>query len=85
VRARYDSIRGPIAVSWKREKGHFDLTVTVPANTTAKVVLPTDDSAAITESGKPLSQTHDVTLLDTKDGGALLSVGSGTYRFRSPL
>ena len=85
VKARYDSIRGPIAVSWRREAGHFDLTVTIPANTTAKVVLPATDSAALTESGKPLTDTSDARLTGAGDGKAIVSLGSGTYRFRSPL
>ena len=85
VNAGYDSIRGPIAVSWKRDDNHFfNLTVTIPANTTAKVVLPTTDAGAITESDRPLAQVADIKHLGTEDGAAILSIGSGTYRFRSP-
>jgi alpha-L-rhamnosidase len=83
VKARYDSIRGPIAVSWKRVDGHFDLTVSIPANTTAQVVLPTVDANGITESDRPLSQAGDVTRLGTEEGAAVFAIGSGTYRFRS--
>ncbi|MFZ5830472.1 MAG: family 78 glycoside hydrolase catalytic domain, partial [Planctomycetota bacterium] len=85
VKASYDSIRGPIAVDWKLENGHFDLQVTIPANTSAKVVLPTGDSSSITESGKPLAKAREVRMVDAEGGEAVLSIGSGTYRFRSAL
>jgi alpha-L-rhamnosidase len=84
VKARYDSIRGPISVSWKRESGHFHLTVTIPANTTARVAIPSKDAAAITESGQPVTDARGVKLVNVADGKAMLSIGSGTYRFRSP-
>jgi alpha-L-rhamnosidase len=36
----YDSIRGPIETHWKREGNKVHLKVSIPANTTAKVRLP---------------------------------------------
>jgi alpha-L-rhamnosidase len=41
AKGSYHSIRGTIASSWKLEAGKFTLSVTIPANTTATVVLPT--------------------------------------------
>jgi alpha-L-rhamnosidase len=40
VEARYESGHGPIAVRWDRKEGKFTLKVTIPANTTATVVVP---------------------------------------------
>jgi alpha-L-rhamnosidase len=40
VDATYHSIRGPIQVAWKIEDGLFRLTVQVPCNTSATVILP---------------------------------------------
>ena len=37
VKAHYDSIHGRIATSWKLSSNHFELDVTIPANTTARV------------------------------------------------
>ncbi len=85
VEARYDSIRGPIAVSWKRGAEAFDCEVTIPCNTKALVVLPTTKAGGITESGKPTAEAEGVVLLPAKSGTAMLAVGSGTYRFRCPL
>ena len=44
VRARYDSIHGPIATEWRTEDGKFTLSVAIPANTMATVCLPADNA-----------------------------------------
>jgi alpha-L-rhamnosidase len=41
AKGSYNSIKGEIAVSWKIENETFSLSVTIPANTTATIVLPT--------------------------------------------
>jgi alpha-L-rhamnosidase len=81
VRAHYDSIHGRIASAWKLEGGHFDLDVTIPANTTATVYLPARDVGSITESGKDLAQAQGVKFLRTEGDRAVLAVESGAYRF----
>lgn len=43
VRARYQSIRGEIVSNWQREGDRFTLHVTIPANTTARVLMPGRD------------------------------------------
>lgn len=40
VEATYQSVHGPIAVRWDRRDGKFKLKVTIPANTTATIYLP---------------------------------------------
>ncbi|HSU52552.1 MAG TPA: alpha-L-rhamnosidase C-terminal domain-containing protein, partial [Candidatus Dormibacteraeota bacterium] len=81
VRAHYDSIRGRIAVSWKKEGNRFELDVTIPANTTATVRVPTSDSTSITESGKALKNADGAKLIRQEADAALLEIGSGTYHF----
>lgn len=81
VRASYDSIRGTIRSEWKLSDGNFELNVSIPANTTATVYLPTDDSDSITESGESLSLSKHVRVLRTEDRVAVLSVPSGDYQF----
>jgi alpha-L-rhamnosidase len=46
VEARYESIHGPIAVRWDRKDGKFVLKLTIPANTTATVFMPSHDRSA---------------------------------------
>jgi alpha-L-rhamnosidase len=56
VKARYDSVRGPISVEWKKENGGLSLTVSVPWNTSATVKLP--GSTQITVNGKPTEMSN---------------------------
>ncbi len=41
----YDSLRGQIVSDWRRDESGFTLKVTIPANTTATVYVPAQDSA----------------------------------------
>ena len=63
VKASYGSIHGRIATQWKTADGKLAVIVSIPANTTATVVLPTTDPAAVTENGKPLEQAEGVKVL----------------------
>jgi alpha-L-rhamnosidase len=79
--ADYDSIRGRIASAWRLGDDAFNLDVTIPANTTATVVLPATTAAAISESGRPIAEVRHVTLSRIENNRAWLEVESGTYRF----
>jgi len=75
VRGEYDSVYGKIVSEWKAEPGRpFHLEVTIPPNTTAKVVLPATETQTVILDGKA-TQTH-------LDGGTqVVEVGSGKYTF----
>ena len=77
----YCSIRGPIKTDWKQHAGNVRFQATLPANTTAEVVLPAASAADITESGHPLDKAPGVSFLRQEGTNVVLSVGSGTYRF----
>jgi alpha-L-rhamnosidase len=81
ARASYDSARGRILSDWKLKDGKFQLTVEVPANTTATVWLPACDAAAVKESGKPVEKAAAVKFLRVEAGRPVYEVGSGTYHF----
>jgi alpha-L-rhamnosidase len=81
AKTRFDSIHGTIATDWKREGKRVELTLVVPANTTATVWLPATDVSTVTESGRPASQAEGVKFLQAADGLASFEVGSGTYKF----
>ncbi|MDR1372029.1 MAG: family 78 glycoside hydrolase catalytic domain [Dysgonamonadaceae bacterium] len=51
AKGNYHSINGDIEVSWTNESGRFAMDLTVPANTTATVVLP-DGTKKEVKSGK---------------------------------
>ena len=83
--ASYDSVRGRIVSDWRIADGRLDLKVTIPANTTATVYVPTSDYAAIKEAGKPVADAVGVRFLRMEDGRTLFEVGSGSYHFTTPL
>ena len=93
AKARYDSIRGPIATAWKVKVDHEEgrrtetmtLDVTIPANTTATVYLPTANAARIEEGGRSVMEAKAVKFVGTEDENAIFQIGSGKYKFVSPL
>jgi alpha-L-rhamnosidase len=90
VKAMYDSIRGPIATAWRilpepRPNGEFRLYVTIPANTTATVYVPTRDADSVMEGRKHAAQAQGVRFIGMRYNNAVYEIGSGTYHFVSPL
>ena len=75
------TVAGPAGVSWQRRGGGVTLTLGVPANASALVQLPTTDPASAREGGQPVALAPGVTVLPPGSGRAVLSVGSGNYRF----
>ena len=57
--------------------------MTIPANTTATVLIPARAIDAVAESGKPLAQGGSVKLLRLAGGRAVLEVAPGRYNFES--
>ncbi|MFH1006247.1 MAG: family 78 glycoside hydrolase catalytic domain [Candidatus Latescibacterota bacterium] len=84
ARGAYDSIRGTIAVDWQHNGGQLALRVTIPANTTATVYVPTTEPAKVLESGNPAGDVQGVTPLGARNGVARYQVGSGNYVFSAP-
>ena len=85
ARGRYDSVRGRIAIDWKREGEKFSLDVTVPANTTASVHVAASDAANVTEGGQPANKAEGVKFIRADGGDALYEVVSGRYKFESSI
>ncbi|WP_284292226.1 family 78 glycoside hydrolase catalytic domain [Luteimicrobium album] len=77
----YQSAYGEISTDWSTTDGEFDLAVTVPVNTTAKVVLDADNQWAVTEGGSSLDKADGVTDVKASGGTVTISIGSGTYHF----
>jgi len=85
ARTSYDSIQGKIATAWKLDGDTLRLDVTIPANTTATVHIPTANPSGILEGGKPAPQAEGVRLIGKQGSEVLFEIGSGTYRFTSQM
>jgi len=79
----YRSVYGLIRSQWKREQNQLVLKIEIPANTTARVYIPTKDSASITESGKAADKSETVKFLRMEGKMAVYEIGSGHYEFKT--
>ena len=75
VNASYESIHGLIKSHWKKSKNNLQWNITIPANTSALVYLPTTNISDVALNGKK------ITAETSKIEGAklVLTLPSGTY------
>lgn len=85
VKASYLSIHGKIATEWKQDGSRFELTATLPPNTTATLYLPTKNAATITEGERRLDRAEGIEFLRMEGERAVVRIGSGSYRFVSEV
>ncbi len=81
---QYDSPYGRITSRWELRDGRIYLEVTIPPNTSAVMTIPTEDAAALTESGRPVSESQGVKVLRCERHVAVCEVASGRYCFSAP-
>ena len=79
--AEFTSLYGKVKSSWKIEGNDFVYDVTVPANTTATVTLPSAQADQLTVNAQAMPASIKESLKQTEKGVSL-NVGSGSYQFR---
>ena len=80
--ADYDSITGRISTAWEiRPGGGFNLNLTAPTNTTARVFLPASSADQVRVAGVGADRAEGVTVLGVQGDRLVLEVVSGTYEF----
>ncbi len=85
ARGLYWSINGLVASEWSRQGKNLILKVTVPANTSALIHVPTSDAASVTESGIAIEDSADVERVASTKETLIVRVGSGAYKFKSKI
>ena len=83
--ARYRSVLGEIAVSWRKENERLHIEAEIPAGATATIEMTARTSAEVLESGKPLRVTAGMTRVRHVGGTIMITVGSGRYKLSTPL
>jgi alpha-L-rhamnosidase len=83
VNCHFDSVHGRIASRWHRQGRRLTLEVTIPANTTATIHVPTNDPETVTEGGRPAAQAEGLRLIEKRAGAAVFATEGGQYRFES--
>ncbi len=81
VKGEYQSLYGTIKSEWIRENGKLVVNIKIPANTSARIFLPTEKAMDITESGNAISNNRDFTLITSENGKTIIESGSGSYSF----
>jgi alpha-L-rhamnosidase len=74
--AEYESVYGTIKTSWKNAGGNFSLDVTIPANASATVIIPSSAGRELYEGGKHV--TSSTAALENS-----IQVGAGSYHFEA--
>lgn len=85
AKASYDCINGVIKSGWKIDNGTFNLDITIPANTTAIVYVPTKKIKNADDVEKMYDDKEFIKLLRTEEGFTIFEVGSGKYQFQSKI
>ncbi len=80
VDASYMTPYGKVVSKWKKNLKHLDWNITIPANATAIVYLPSDKSM-IKEGGIPVAKAKGVKFLSKEGNFTCWEVGSGDYSF----
>ena len=80
-RASFESSYGKIVSGWERKVGKLYLTVVIPPNATAKIVLPASSADKVTLDGLPLSGNKIPKKVSIEEGKLVVETGSGNYLF----
>jgi alpha-L-rhamnosidase len=83
AQATYRSLHGEIASHWRRSGDQLDWAVRVPANTTARICVPSEPDAAVTEGGAPVEKSSGLRVVGREGRFLVCEAGAGTYAFRS--
>jgi alpha-L-rhamnosidase len=82
AKGSYLSQYGLIRSEWKKKEKSFELSVTIPVNTTATVYIPATEKQQLTESNVLVKDKAEVKFIGYENGRAILQVGSGNYTFK---
>jgi alpha-L-rhamnosidase len=85
VESEVTSAYGKIAVNWKRSGDVLNLTVKIPANSSATVYVPAKGINDLTESGLNIKKAKGVRFLKMENDYAVFKVESGEYHFLSAI
>ena len=84
VKGRYESVRGPIITTWRREDDQFSLEVSIPPGATGTVFIPAARSEDVTEGGRRADTSPHVHFIREEAGCIVYTIDSGTYHFSTP-
>jgi len=81
AKAGFESMYGKISSSWKEENDAMEISVSIPPNTKAVVILPFARVDDVYENGIEIRKVDGVYFYQQLEHGVKLEVGSGSYTF----
>ena len=81
AKASLKTLRGTIVSEWEHDGEIATWKVSVPANCSATVFIPTSEHGSIKEGGQVITEVKGIVALTSKDGEKGYRVGSGRYTF----
>ena len=80
-KASFESSYGTVASGWERKGTKIIVSVKIPANTIATIMLPVNSESKVTENGKSIRGNKNFADIRTADNKLLIEAGSGVYVF----
>ncbi|MEI6047876.1 MAG: family 78 glycoside hydrolase catalytic domain [Bacteroidota bacterium] len=80
-KASFESSYGTVASGWERKGTKIIVSVKIPANTLATIMLPVNSTSKATENGKSISENKNFSDIRIDGNKLLVEAGSGDYVF----
>ncbi|MFW6303485.1 MAG: alpha-L-rhamnosidase C-terminal domain-containing protein [Candidatus Sumerlaeota bacterium] len=84
VKASLETPHGHAVSAWELKNSMVTYSVTIPANTSARAILPGASVEGLKESGKALLEGDGVSDIRECNSDVTLEIGAGTYVFSWP-
>ncbi len=81
--AEYTSVYGKISSTWKMAETGLELKVTIPPNTTAKIIIPAGVGMKVLVNDMELAQNPNVSQVVSNESNIELKVVPGNYSFKT--
>jgi alpha-L-rhamnosidase len=80
-----NTIHGKINSSWNIVNDTLTMSISIPVSCEATIVIPQADADKIIESHLQISDSKDITNINSKDGKTICKISSGDYIFMTPF
>lgn len=81
VNCSLQTVRGKLSSGWERKGSILKLNVEIPFNCQSEVWIPNDGKTKVYESGKPVGDKKEITLVKQSGDFNVYKIGSGSYHF----
>jgi alpha-L-rhamnosidase len=83
VKGEHNSVYGKIVSEWKKKNDGFQFYISIPVNTTAKVIKPIEKEMYLSLNGDLISDCKDIIAMNRSDHYAIVEITSGIYNFKT--